>query len=38
MPNQRGVPNTKDLIDSLPIMDTARIVDLKTSSSVKGPY
>lgn len=37
-PNHNGVPNTNDLIESLPKSDTAMIVDRKTSSSVNGPY
>lgn len=38
IPNHNGVPNTNALKDNFPRSDAASIVDLKTNSSVNGPY
>lgn len=38
IPNHNGVPRTSDLNDNFPSNDAARMVDLNTSSSVKGPF
>lgn len=38
MPNHIGVPKTKNFKESRPRSDTANMVDLNTTSSVRGPY